>query len=363
MNDSLHTVLIVDDNEVNRKILFRILQDEYLVLQAENGAQALDLLRTSPQKVSAVLLDLIMPVMDGYAFLRALKNTPVYGIPVIVTTGNSARESEQQTFNLGAWDFVPKPYDPQILKYRLQSAIARSESVALQKMKHMSEHDALTGLHNRTKFFEETRLMLNANPSLHFAFVRFDVDRFALINTFFGNAEGDRLLKYIAEHLTRSIMQNFTHITYGRIEADEFAFCCAYEDLSLLQALIQQSIYDSKQYPLAFEIVLTFGIYLVSDRSISPRQMLDNANLASKQVKGHYSNHISFYDEEMGRMLIAEQEIVNEMNHALQDGQFSIYVQPKYDLHTNLPAGAEVLVRWMHPDKGMIPPRQIHPHL
>ncbi len=361
MRKSAQTILIVDDNEVNRKILFRILQSDYHVLEAENGKQALDILDSSSEKISAVLLDLVMPVMDGYTFLSQLERTPSYGVPVIVTTGNSARENEKQAFNLGAWDFVPKPYDPQILKYRLQSAIARSENAALEKIKHMTEHDSITGLHNRNKFFEDSRSILLSNPELDFAFVRFDVDRFSLINTFFGNAQGDRLLKFIAAHLQKFVTENFSVATYGRIEADEFAFCCAYSQVEELQREVRQFTLALKEYPLAFEINLTFGIYLVKDRSISPRQMLDNANLAAKRIKGHFSNNLSFYDDEMGKRLIAEQEIINEMNHAMESGQFCLYLQPKYDLHTNLPAGAEALVRWIHPEKGIISPGEFIP--
>ena len=152
------------------------------------------------------------------------------------------------------------------------------------------------------------------------------------------------------------MQQKFQHAAYGRIEADEFAFCCDYRNRSDLEDMVKQFTLDLKQYPLAFKIVLTFGVYLVSDRTIVPRQMLDNANIAAKRIKGNYSNNLSFYDDEIGKRLIAEQQIINEMNHALETEQFCIYVQPKYDPRTNLPAGAEALVRWIHPDKGMISP-------
>ena len=95
-----YTVLVVDDNEINRKILVKILQPEHFVLQAENGQQALDILSTAVEKISAILLDLVMPVMDGYTFLSELKKTSSYGIPVIVTTGSNAIKNEKKANKL-----------------------------------------------------------------------------------------------------------------------------------------------------------------------------------------------------------------------------------------------------------------------
>ena len=112
MDNQLRTILIVDDTKLNRSILCRILNDDYITVEAENGQAALDILEDHPGEFSAVLLDLVMPVMDGYTFLSELKGTADFGIPVIVTTGNSATENERRAFNLGAWDFVSKPYDP-----------------------------------------------------------------------------------------------------------------------------------------------------------------------------------------------------------------------------------------------------------
>ncbi|SDY03290.1 EAL domain-containing protein [Eubacterium barkeri] len=351
-----YTVLIVDDNAVNRKILVKILENDYLVMQAENGKQALDVLETSSVRISAVLLDLVMPVMDGYTFLGALQKTSHHDIPVIVTTGNNGAENEKRAFDLGALDFVSKPYDAQILKYRLQSAITRSQYVVWGKMKYLAEHDPLTGLYNQNKFFEETWKMILEGTDLSFAFVRLDMDRFSLVNTFFGNEAGDRLLQYIASYLKSKLTKCFKTVTYGRIEGDEFAFCCAYETLPILEGMVQQTIEDLKKYPLNFETILTFGIYLVTEPIIPVRQMLDNANLSAKKAKGHFSHNYAFYDKAMGDMLVAEQEIINDMSRALEERQFCIYLQPKYDLYQQVPAGAEALVRWIHPEKGMISP-------
>ncbi|MEG0804037.1 MAG: response regulator, partial [Pygmaiobacter sp.] len=196
---ALKTVLVVDDTVINRTILSKIVSTQYAVLEAENGQAALDLLCKHHNKIAAVLLDLVMPVMDGYAVLEAIRKNDRYcNLPIVVTTSSGSHEHERKALSLGAWDFVTKPYDAEIILFRLKSAIDRSQLSAFKQLKYLSEYDALTGIYNKETFFRATRTMLNANRTERFVFFRFDVDRFQLINSFFGTAEGDKLLIYIA---------------------------------------------------------------------------------------------------------------------------------------------------------------------
>lgn len=348
-------ILVVDDNAINRKILFKILQDDYIVIEAENGQKALNLISERKICFSAIILDLVMPVMNGYQFLTSLKNTSFADIPVIVTTGNACQINESKAFDLGAWDFVSKPYNANILKSRLKNAIVRSETSAFEQLKYLAEYDAITDIFNKTKFFQATREMLDLSSSKQFAFVRFDIARFSLINSFYGTDAGDQLLIFIANEL-RKLAKVYTEITYGRIEADVFAFCIPYVDKKNLMRIIETLKNNFKLYPIDFDIVATYGIYIAKDLSIPVYKMLDFANLASKSVKGNYINNCAFYNAKMSHALETEQQIINEMSDALSKEQFVVYLQPKYDLRTNMPSGAEALVRWQHPDKGMISP-------
>jgi CheY-like chemotaxis protein len=119
-------VLIVEDQKINRDILKGILHNDYEVLEATNGQEGLALIAEKPG-IKAILLDLLMPVMDGYQFLAALAKTPYDLIPTIAVTGENDIESEQKILELGAWDFVSKPYQPMTLLTRLKYAISRSE--------------------------------------------------------------------------------------------------------------------------------------------------------------------------------------------------------------------------------------------
>ncbi|MEG1683901.1 MAG: diguanylate cyclase, partial [Oscillospiraceae bacterium] len=141
---------------------------------------------------------------------------------------NGDAGNERRALALGAWDFVTKPFDADILLFRLGNAIDRSQLAALKQLKYLAEYDALTGIYNKTKFFDATRKMIDASRGERFVFLRFDVDRFQLINSFFGTAEGDKLLIYIADQMAADA-KKCEKATYGRIESDVVALCVPYQ--------------------------------------------------------------------------------------------------------------------------------------
>lgn len=353
-------ILIAEDSAVNRKILVRLLSPEYDTLEAENGQEALDLLHTRRTMISGVILDLVMPVMDGFSFLKAVgRDEACRNLPIVVATGNDSEEMEVQALELGAWDFITKPYNGEIIRFRLRNAIARSQLSAFERLKYLAEFDTLTGIYNQTKFLKETRKMLDANPQGQFALVRLDIDRFQLINSFFGTEEGDRLLIHLARNM--SCKELGAMYTYGRIEGDVFAMCFPYPTRdAVIQGLVlaREKV---KAYNRSFDIVPIFGVYFLDDLTISVNKMLDRATLAAKTCKGNYMETTGVYTPELSAKLEQEQEIINEMVTALEEHQFCVYLQPQYALETNSPTGAEALVRWRHPTKGLIPPGRFIP--
>ena len=121
--ESIKTVLIVDDNQINREILKKFLKDHYNIVEAENGQVALDILTKNQIEFSAVLLDLTMPVMDGYTFLQHIQeDSRLKNVPIIVTTSHSESEKEIKALKMGAWDFVTKPYNPDIILFQIGRA-------------------------------------------------------------------------------------------------------------------------------------------------------------------------------------------------------------------------------------------------
>ena len=152
-------ILIVEDNELNRAILSEILLEEYSILEAGNGLDALKILESERDEIALILLDVMMPVMDGYTFLdRVREDEELTLIPVIVMTQGDSEEDEVAALTHGATDFVPKPYRPRIILHRIASIINLRETAA---MVNQFRYDRLTGLYTKEFFYQKVRECLD----------------------------------------------------------------------------------------------------------------------------------------------------------------------------------------------------------
>lgn len=350
---SRSTILVVDDEEIVKKKLEDAMSAEFDIIDASDGKEALEILEANSGRISVVLLDLIMPVMDGFQFMNEFRKHQEYNnIPVIVATANDDWHSEQKCLEAGVWDFVMKPYNPVLLQFRIRNAIDKSRMI-------MSERDPVTGLYSKLKFYQSVRQMLTDATGETFAFVRFDIDRFKMINSFYGIKEGDNVLRSIASELRR-ISTAFEKFIYGRLENDIFAVCMPYkeENIDLLANALQINL---KKLNKDYNIKVSCGVYIINDYNMDVAEMYDRAFLAAKSCKGKFVQNIAYYDESMIENMKQEQYIINEVNRALEEEQFEVYLQPKINLMTDRSYGAEALVRWRHPEKGMISPGEFIP--
>jgi diguanylate cyclase (GGDEF)-like protein len=346
-------VLVVEDQFINRKILNNILAQEYEVAEAENGADALEVLQRRPE-ITAILLDIIMPVMDGYTFMEHLHATPFSALPVIAITGEKDENAEQKALDLGAWDFVSKPYRPATLLTRLKNVIVRSQYYLVNQMKYVYEHDPVTDLYNRTAFFSYTRRLLDRETGTQFALVRFDIDHFQTYNSFWGEEEGDRLLNFVGQRL-RQVGARCEPCVYGRINADAFCICMPYQAQAIAD-YVEKAAAELGNYNREYRLVPSFGVYVILDPQEKIQKMYELATIAAQECKGSILKYLSYYRPEMSERLLRNQWIVNEMQTALEEEQFEVYLQPKYNLATEQPYGAEALIRWNHPERGMLSP-------
>jgi len=188
------------------------------------------------------------------------------------------------------------------------------------------------------------------------AVVYFDVQRFKAINGMFGMAKGDRLLAYIAAELEDTLRgRGFA----GHLNADRFVFFIRAGREETEEAV--ERLFDGiSAFGLPYEILCNAGICRVEE-DIAADTAMDRAILAQKKVKGSYTRRFDYYSEELQKDLLGEQEIVGAMRAALRDKQFLIYYQPQYNHSTGMLVGAEALARWLHPEKGIIPPGQFIP--
>ncbi|MBO5031492.1 MAG: EAL domain-containing protein [Lachnospiraceae bacterium] len=207
--------------------------------------------------------------------------------------------------------------------------------------------------------YQSVRKLLSEVEGETFAFLRFDIDRFKMINNFYGIKEGDKVLKSIAAEL-RKVSSVFENFVYGRLENDVFAVCMPYkeENIELLMNAVQINM---KKVNKDYNIKVSCGVYVIDDYSMDVSEMYDRAFLAAKNCKGKFVRNISYYEDSMIENMRQEQFIINEVNRALDEEQFEVYLQPKINLVTDRSYGAEALVRWKHPIKGMMSPGEFVP--
>ena len=347
------TILLVDDEEMIKKSLRNVLDLNYNVIEANNGKEALEILETQSKDIAVIVLDLVMPVMDGFEFMKHFRKHREYDIiPVIVATSNEDEYSEQTCLEAGVWDFVMKPYNPVLLQFRIKNAIEKSRML-------MAERDPVTKIYSKIKLYQDIRRMTSEYLDETFALVRFDIDRFKMINNFYGTKEGDKILCNIADELRR-ISKVFDKFVYGRIENDVFAVCMPYKEDNI-EVLINTIQISLNKINKDYNIKVSCGVYVINDYTMDVSDMYDRAYLAAQSCKGRFTENISYYDESMIENMRQEQFVINEVNRALAEEQFQVYFQPKVNLVTDRSYGAEALVRWKHPERGMIPPGEFVP--
>ena len=344
-------ILIVEDNELNRAMLSEILSGEYQVIEAENGQVALDILKNNSEDISLILLDVMMPVMDGYTFLDKIKKDADLALtPVIVMTQNNSEDDEVTALAHGATDFVPKPYRPQVILHRVASIIKLRETASIV---NLLQYDRLTGLYTKEFFYQRVRERLQKNPETEYTIICTNIENFKLYNDYFGVSAGDYLLKEMADLLRETSGE---HAICGRFGADRFL--CLQEREKEQKDRIR---FSESNTLIIKNVVMKWGIYKITDRTVPVEQMCDWAQLAMDSIKGQYNRHFAIYDDALRAKLLREKLITDTMETALAQRQFIVYLQPKYSLCEECMAGAEALVRWIHPELGFISPGEFIP--
>lgn len=360
-------MLIVDDVEINRAILSQFFQEEYDVIEASDGHEALGILET--QDVDIMLLDLIMPVMGGMELLEIMhKNNRLGHVPVIVTTSQGVVNSEVQALEYGAEDYITKPYNPIIVQCRVRNVMARQENewrkkcqeaqdLRINEMQQIIELDNLTGLYNHETFIQKAGDLIRDDRNTRYCIVYLDINCFKVINELFNMETGDMILKTAAAYFKTIVGKRGLAC---RVASDQFALCVP-EDMLDMELMIQGLDAVMRSLAVYRSILFFAGVLPVENIYLSVNQMLDRAHMAMNTVKGNYNKRFAYYDEQLRTSLMEEQMLVRDMESALENRQFAIYLQPIYDAETGKPVAAEALMRWIHPQRGFIRPDSFIP--
>ncbi|MBR1606079.1 MAG: EAL domain-containing protein [Clostridia bacterium] len=343
-------VLVVDDQEINRDALGVILEDDYDILYAENGREALEIMRERVDELSIVLLDLMMPVMNGFEVMETVReDEQLRHIPIIVLTAE--KSAELKALQMGAADFITKPFDAyEVILARVGRIIELNEG---KKLISAAEHDRLTMLYSRSFFYEYANRLYQYHPELHLDAIVMNIEQFHSINDLNGRAFGDDVLRILGNEIRGFLAE--TEGIASRFDGDRFHIYCVHQpDYQALLNRFQQKVHAISP---SVNIHLRMGVMPWME-GVEPIQLFDRARTACSMVRGDYQNPLMIYNEDMRMREMFNQRLLNDLRLGLEEKQFKVFYQPKYNIQCDPPrlASAEALIRWKHPELGMVSP-------
>ncbi len=360
--------MLVDDDAPSRMILKQIFSQKYDTVEAVNGKLALDLINHGI-KPDLVILDLNMPEIDGYDVLDELhQNSEFKHIPIIIATSDGDYAARRKAFFLGAIDVITKPFMPESIMYRVDNILssitatkAITESMILEGLLKPGSMD-VSGIWGRQRFIDEVSKFLADNKDGKYVLARWDIDHFKLFNDNFGIAEGDRLLRSIGVRyrLTAEKGGPGCPLFFAHWGADHFVALYDREGFNP-DKLYSYTLMQLNSCFEDFDFSISYGFFDIDDPTVPVAVMCDRAGLALNSIKNRYDKQYEWYTGEMRDRIVEELEITSSMKRALENGEFIPYFQPQYNYETGELIGAEALVRWNDPQKGIIPPGNFIP--
>lgn len=240
---------------------------------------------------------------------------------------------------------------------KLNSTICRIRELTSEEIYRLHLAQTITNDKNPVSFAKGVKDIMNANPNAKYAVIQFDISKFKIINEQYGEDFGNEILQFIIHGLT--IICGKDQL-YARLSADLFMVFTTYDTQQDLMDLVTEITQKLSTYK-GVTYRLDFGICPFFDRDGSLRTYGDNATIARKSVKNNALTHVAFYDEEAKKDAHTRKFIEDRMESALENEEFLMFLQPKYSISQNKIVGAEALVRWLNPERGMLQPNDFIP--
>ena len=364
------TVMMVDDEPTTIDVLQTFLETEGYkrFITTSESVHAMDLVASENPDV--LLLDLNMPNVTGFDILARLRGDQRYRYtPVIVLTSATDSETKLKALQLGASDFLAKPVDPSELALRLRNTLA-----AKAYQDRLTFYDALTGLPNRRLFMDRLLWSLRCakRDNGKGAVLHIDLDHFKKINDTLGHEIGDGLLIAVGARLLQLMpaagkeegVESQTLLS--RVGGDEFNVLLP--EMRRIESAVEmgRSLLDALREPFRVngsEVFISgsIGVAIFPNDGDNCDTLLKHAGVAMNQAKLHGRNTYEFYSTKMNARALERLSLENQLRRALErDELFAVY-QPKVNIRTGQVLGSEVLLRWRHPEQGLISPVQFIP--
>jgi diguanylate cyclase (GGDEF)-like protein len=396
------SILVVDDRENNVELIRSMLRAAGYVSVSftTNPLDVCGLHRRN--RYDLILLDLMMPKMDGFQVMEGLKEIeefkPGESLPVLVITAQA--EHKKRALQAGAKGFISKPFDRlevlthirdaleiRLLQKVLQQSMAglenmRSKRTPLQqteelpgqpdgdpqreeadrRLPQLAHYDALTNLPNRTLFYESLKKTIRqAEASLRIISVLYlDIDDFKNVNDTLGRAIGDEVLRQFSVRLLECL--RVTDMV-ARLGGDEFGCILFTPDASGDAGVVASKIRESLRQPFEVQgnsIMLTasMGISIYPSDSLDPDTLVKNGDTAMYRSKKAGRDTYRFFTAEMNTRAIQKLEQENALRKAVERNEFVLHYQPKVELLKGQITGVEALIRWNRPGYGFVPPSE-----
>lgn len=373
-------ILIVDDEPEIRNMICGILSERYTCAVANSAEEALLLLQT--EKYGLVISDINMGGMSGLEMVPQVRASAPNTV-IMLISGEQNIESAIEAMRVGAFDYIIKPFDFQHVEAAVRRALEHHTLLAAKhrhenhleelvkqrtaELDHLAYYDALTDLPNRILFEDRLTqaLILAESNRQTLAMLFLSLDGFKKVHDTLGRAMGDRLLQKVAERLRISAHRGET---VARFEGDEFALLLTQvggtegEDVG---AVIFQ-INESLKLPFLIDehelfITVSIGISLYPDDGADAPTLLKNADAALYRAREQGGDNYQFYTTDMNAKAMKRLTLENSLRRALERSEFEVYYQPILDINTRKIVGMEALLRWHHPELGLVQPAEFIP--
>ncbi len=293
------SILIVDDDPKNIRLLASLFEDDYDILFATDGKKALEI--ALHEKPDLILLDVMMPEMDGYQVCKTLKNDALTTeIPIIFITANSSVNEEIHGLEIGASDYISKPFCPAIVKIRVRNQLELKQ--AREKLTRLTITDGLTGIANRRCFDQQLKKEWSRasrmNQSLAVAMI--DVDWFKKYNDHYGHQAGDECLRKVAQTLAYSAKRSSDFV--ARYGGEEFALILPMTHTQAALIVAQNICVALSDLNLPHEksdfgkVTLSIGVAIeIPSSNVPPESLIDNADKALYIAKHSGRNQANLF--------------------------------------------------------------------
>jgi diguanylate cyclase (GGDEF)-like protein len=363
--DEAPSILLVEDNPGDVRLVEELLREAWLVTGSINHVSSVEdaIGRVAKDVPACILLDLSLPDAQGLGTLERVRDA-YPSVPIVVLTGTDDEAQAVQAVQEGAQDYLVKgQVDGHLLGRAIRYAIERK--FAEVQLSHQALHDPLTGLANRALLMERLAQALartERRPS-SVAVLFLDIDRFKTINDNFGHEVGDSVLACIGDRLRKALRPEDVASRFG---GDEFVVLCEDLEDDRHVVTIANRIGRSISEPISLEageVVVTTSIGIAAARGIGdrPEVLLRDADAAVYRAKERGRDRLEFFDQRMRARLLSRSRRETELRHAIDAGELRLHYQPLVVMDDLRVERVEALVRWEHPRRGLLLPREFIP--